>query len=131
MNDDEDDVLLGRPIDDTPIDTPDLPMTPVRDRTIPATAWRQAPSELLAIGADLDPPHEVVSYKRRIGRWTLWRAGPATKGNARYAAVAIDDLTTMHTFRLLPDGTGTGVGPSGATHDRFRTWKQDLQASVG
>ncbi len=31
------------------------------------------------------------------------------------------------TFRLFADGTGTGVGPSGTTHTRFRTWKEDLR----
>jgi hypothetical protein len=30
------------------------------------------------------------------------------------------------TFRLFPDGTGDGVGPSGQRHTRFRTWKEDL-----
>jgi hypothetical protein len=32
-----------------------------------------------------------------------------------------------HRFRIFPDGTGEGTGPSGAAHTRFRTWKQDLQ----
>jgi len=30
-------------------------------------------------------------------------------------------------FRLFPDGTGDGVGPSGRAHSRFRTWKEDLR----
>ena len=74
-----------RPVDPTPVHTVDLPATPQRDRTIPATAWIEAPSELLALGRDLG--HELVAYKRRIGPWLLWRAGPAAKGNARYAAL--------------------------------------------
>ena len=127
----DDDVLLGRPIDETPLDTAELPMTPQRDRTIPATAWRQAPAALLEIGRDLQPAHEVVSYKRRIGRWTLWRAGPASRGEARYGAVAIDDPTHLVTFRLWADGRGEGAGPSGEVHTRFRSWKQDLQAADG
>ena len=36
-----------RPIDDTPVHTADLPPTPIRDRNIPATAWVEAPPELL------------------------------------------------------------------------------------
>lgn len=36
------------------------------------------------------------------------------------------DLSTQHTFRLFPDGSGAGTGPSGATHGRFRAWKEDL-----
>ena len=74
-----------RPVDPTPVHTVDLPATPQRDRTIPATAWIEAPPELLALGRDLG--HELVAYKRRIGPWLLWRAGPAAKGNARYAAL--------------------------------------------
>jgi hypothetical protein len=42
-------------------------------------------------------------------------------------AVRADDLDRSFTFRLYPAGTGTGVGPSGATHQRFRTWKEDLR----
>lgn len=114
-----------RPVDDTPLHTDDLPPTPVRDRTIPATAWVEAPPELLDAGSDLrDAP--AAEYKRRIGRWLLWRAGPATGGDARYVAVDSGDLTQQHTFRLFPDGTGDGVGPSGTRHVRFRAWKEDL-----
>jgi len=68
-----------------------------------------------------------AEYKRRIGRWLLWRAGPATAADARYLAIAADDLTVLHTFRLFPDGTGEGTGPSGTSHTRFRTWKEDLR----
>ena len=114
-----------RPTDDTPVHTPDLPATPQRDRNIPATAWLEAPAELLHLGDDIGGP--VAEYKRRIGRWLLWRAGPATKADARYLAVDADDLTIQHTFRLFPDGDGEGVGPSGSTHTRFRTWKEDLR----
>ncbi len=113
-----------RPIDDTPVHTAELPPTPIRDRNIPATAWVEAPPELLELGADIDQP--VSTYKRRIGHWLLWRAGPASRAHARYLAVRSDDLTIQHTFRLYPDGTGDGVGPSGQRHQRFRTWKEDL-----
>ena len=114
-----------RPTDDTPVHTADLPATPQRDRNIPATAWVEAPAALLALGADFGGP--VADYKRRIGRWLLWRAGPASRADARYMAIAADDLATAYTFRLYPDGDGEGVGPSGATHTRFRTWKEDLR----
>jgi len=108
-----------RPVDETPVHTADLPPTPVRDRNIPATAWVEAPSELV----ELEP---VAEYKRRIGRWLLWRSGPATGDHATYLAVDADDLALQHTFHLKPDGTGEGEGPSGAQHVRFRTWKEDL-----
>ena len=117
-----------RPFDDTPVETADLPATPVRDRNIPATAWRQAPGELLTLGDDL-PGRPVAEYKRRIGSWLLWRAGPATDGDARYWAGDIDDLSRQATFRLFPDGDGDGAGPSGTRHTRSRAWKQDLLAS--
>lgn len=114
-----------RPVDDTPVHTDDLPGNPQRDRNIPATAWVEAPPELLALGDDFGGP--VADYKRRIGGWLLWRSGPATKADARYLAVWAADLTLHHTFRLFPDGTGDGTGPSGGRHTRFRTWKEDLR----
>ena len=116
-----------RPVDDTPVHTADLPPTPVRDRNIPATAWVEAPASLRTLGDDL-PDRPVAEYKRRIGAWLLWRAGPATDGDARYWAARADDLTDQVVFRLFPDGSGDGTGPSGVRHDRFRAWKQDLLA---
>lgn len=145
----------ARPLDHTPVHTADLPPTPIRDRAIPATAWVEAPEDLLRVGDDL-PGAPVARYVRRIGPWILWRAGPPTKGDARYWAVHVEDLagarsdddTTddhtadgdtadddtaegpgprTHTFTLGPDGTGAGLGPSGAAHQRFRTWKEDLR----
>jgi hypothetical protein len=115
-----------RPIDDTPVHTADLPPTPLRDRNIPATAWQEAPAELLTAGDDL-PGRPVATYKRRIGRWLLWRAGPATGADARYLVMDAADLVRQHEFRLFPDGTGDGVGPSGQRHQRFRAWKEDLR----
>ena len=117
-----------RPPDHTPIHTSELPATPVRDRNIVATAWIEAPAELLALGADL-PRSPVAEYKRRIKRWLLWRAGPATDGDARYWACDTDDFTRQFVFRLFPDGSGDGVGPSGTRHERFRPWKEDLRDS--
>jgi hypothetical protein len=114
-----------RPIDDTPVHTADLPLTPQRDRTIVATAWVEAPQEVIQLGADIG--HTRVDYKRRIGDWLLWRAGPAQKADARYMAVALADPQRQYTFRLFADGRGEGSGPSGAVHERFRTWKEDLR----
>ncbi len=114
-----------RPTDPTPLHTNDLPPLPQRDRTIPARAWIEAPMALLELGADFDGPE--AQYKRRIGDWLLWRSGPATKADAAYLAVAVSDLTRSATFRLHPDGTGEGTGPSGARHVRFRSWKEDLR----
>lgn len=114
-----------RPLDHTPMHTDDLPPTPIRDRNVPATAWVEAPASLLALGDDL-PDTPVATYKRRIGPWLLWRSGPASKGDARYLAVDSGDLERRIAFRLFPDGSGDGHGPSGAHHVRFRTWKEDL-----
>ena len=113
-----------RPFDDTPIHTADLPPTPTRDRNISAEAWIEAPESVTTAGDDIGEVR--VAYKRRIGRWLLWRAGPARGADARYVAVDAGELRTHHTFRLFPDGTGDGAGPSGARHTRFRAWKEDL-----
>jgi hypothetical protein len=115
-----------RPVDDTPVHTADLPPTPTRDRNIPAPAWIEAPPELTALGADL-PNGPVAMYKRRIGPWLLWRAGPATGADARYLAIDSRDLARQHTFRLFADGSGEGTAPDGQTHRRFRTWKEALR----
>jgi hypothetical protein len=118
-----------RPVDPTPLHTDDLPATPTRDRNIPAEAWVEAPDALLTLGDDIGRP--LTAYKRRLGRWLLWRAGPASRADARYLAVAADDVGEQFCFRLFPDGTGDGVGPSGARHTRFRAWKQDLLGHAG
>jgi hypothetical protein len=115
-----------RPVDHTSLHTADLPATPVRDRNIPATAWVEAPAELLRLGDDL-PGAPVAEYKRRIGPWLLWRAGPASGGDARYWAGLAADGAVSYTLRLHPDCHGSGTGPSGAHHDRFRAWKEDLR----
>ncbi len=115
-----------RPEDPTPIATADLPPTPLRDRNIPATAWTEAPMQLLNLGNDL-PDRPTAHYKRRIGRWLLWRAGPASEADARYWAADGEDLSRQFVFRLFSDGSGQGLGPSGQMHDRFRSWKEDLR----
>ena len=80
---------------------------------------------LLTLGDDIDQP--LVAYKRRIGRWLLWRAGPAVKADARYMAIDADNLTRHCTFRLFADGHGEGRGPDGARYERFRSWKEALR----
>jgi hypothetical protein len=105
--------------------TADLPATPQRDFLIPATRWIEAPAALRALGDDLGI--DLVAYKRRIGRYLLWRAGPARGEDARYMAVNADDLDERWTFRLFPDGTGAGDAPGPSSHTRFRTWKEALR----
>ena len=115
-----------RPFDLTPVATGDLPATPVRDRNIAASAWISAPEELLELGADLGVSADRTAYKRRIGPWLLWRAGPA-RGPARYMAIDAEDLSRRFTFTLSGDERPDhGIGPSGAAFDRFRLWKEDL-----
>lgn len=97
--------------------TEDLPATPARDRVIATADWDDAPDDL---------PADAV-YRRRIGRWLLWRSGPPLGGHATYYAFDPDDLARRHEFRLTPEGDGDGVGPSGIRHTRFRTWKEDLR----
>ncbi len=105
--------------------THELPENPQRDFLIPAGRWVEAPEELRTLGADLGIA--LVAYKRRIGRYLLWRAGPARRADARYMAVAADDLDRRFVFRLFPDGTGDGPAPDGRHHTRFRTWKEALR----
>ncbi len=115
-----------RPSDPTPRSTSELPPTPLRDRNVPADAWIEAPQQLLRLGADL-PGSPVAEYKRRIGPWILWRAGPAKGADARYWACHDQDFSVAYSFRLFPDGSGSGAGPDGHTYERFRTWKESLR----
>lgn len=114
-----------RPPTDRDWHTDELPPTPQRDFLIPAERWVEAPPALRLLGADLGI--ELVAYKRRIKGFLLWRAGPAVDADARYMAVAADDLSRQYVFRLYEDGTGEGSGPDGATHTKFRAWKESLR----
>jgi hypothetical protein len=121
---------MPTPAEDRPpithdVHTVDLPATPQRDFLIPAERWVEAPDVLRDLGRDLGVT--LVAYKRRIGRYLLWRAGPARGADARYMALAADDLDRRFTFRLFPDGSGDGAGPDGTRHARFRTWKEALR----
>jgi hypothetical protein len=115
----------ARPAVTHDVHTHDLPALPQRDSLIPATRWPEAPAALRSLGADFGV--DLVAYKRRIGRYLLWRAGPAVHADACYMALAADDLDEQYTFRLFADGRGNGVGADGATHTRFRTWKESLR----
>jgi 8-oxo-dGTP diphosphatase len=116
----------SRPVGDRPFSertftTSELPDTPTRSFRIAASSWTEAPRELLNAGDDLDEP---VEYKRRIGRWLLWRAGPPV-GRARYVALP-EGASEVLTFEL--DGrTGLGIGADGREHRRFRSWKESLR----
>ncbi len=115
--------VTERPFVHDPVATEELPATPVRTHRIPASAWDEAPAELLGLADDLDtgePPY----YLRRVHRYLLWRAGPPV-GEARYLAIAADDLSEWHRFSLH-GRTGEGVGADGRLHERFRTWKESL-----
>jgi hypothetical protein len=115
----------ARPPTDRDWHTAELPATPQRDYLIPATRWVEAPTELRELGADLGIA--LVAYKRRIGHFLLWRAGPASGADARYMVINDEDLDERYTFRLFPDGSGEGVGPDKRTYTRFRTWKEAMR----
>ncbi len=118
-----------RPVDPTPVHTDALPPLPTRDRNIPASAWIEAPAALLSLGDDIG--QSAINYKRSIGPWLLWRAGPAKGEVARYMAIRRDDLAERYVFTLDSTGVGAGLGPSGASHERFRAWKEDLRDHDG
>ena len=118
-----------RPLVDRDVHTDELPDLPQRDSRIVASRWVEAPGAIRTLGADFG---EEAGYVRRIGRFLVWRAGPAAHADARYGAVARDDLSGIVTFRLQPDGTGEGIGADGVVHTRLRTWKESLRdASEG
>jgi len=106
------------------VHTEDLPPLPQRDSRIVASRWVEAPAAVRSLGDDFG---EEAGYVRRIGRYLLWRAGPAAHADARYAAVDADDLGHVFTFRLYPDASGEGMGADGAHYTRFRSWKESLR----
>jgi hypothetical protein len=118
-----------RPPVTTDYHTDELPPLPQRDYLIPAERWVEAPAELRELGADIGVA--LVAYKRRIGRYLLWRAGPASGADSRYMALNADDIAERYTFRLWPNGRGEGTGADGRTHERFRTWKESLRDAAG
>lgn len=117
-----------RPLVDHDVHTIDLPPLPQRDSRIVASLWIEAPAAIRSLGDDLG---EEAGYVRRIGRYLLWRAGPAAHADARYAAVDANDLTRVFTFRLFPDASGEGAGPDCVHYTRFRSWKESLRDDHG
>ena len=111
-----------RPVDATPVHTDDLAGNAAARPEDPRDRVDRSAGAVLDLGADLDEPD--VNYLRRIGPWLLWRAGPPSRGDARYLALSADDLGNTWTFRVFPDGSGEGEGPDGVVHHRFRTWKE-------
>ncbi len=113
-----------RPLVAHDVHTAELPPLPQRDSRIVAARWLEAPVAIRNLGVDIG---EEAGYVRRIGRYLLWRAGPAVDADARYGAVDANDLERVFTYRLFADGTGEGAGPDGVIHRRFRTWKESLR----
>lgn len=113
-----------RPLVEHDVHTEDLPPLPQRDSRIVASRWVEAPGAITSLGDDIG---EEAGYVRRIGRYLLWRAGPAVHADARYAAVDADDFGRVFTFRLFPDGSGEGSGADGVLYARFRSWKESLR----
>jgi hypothetical protein len=114
-----------RPFTERRYRTGELPDTPTRHFRIPAAGWTDAPEILLTLGDELGEP---VEYKRRIGDFFLWRAGPPV-GRAIYLAIDVED--PGHVYRFDLEGrTGSGLGPDGVEHVRFRAWKEALLAEA-
>jgi hypothetical protein len=113
-----------RPLIDHTVHTHELPALPQRESRIIASQWIEAPYEIKTLGDDIQAE---PGYLRRIGRYLLWRAGPAVRARARYAAVDSTDLNRIWTFALDADGNGEGLGPDRIIHSRFRTWKESLR----
>lgn len=115
-----------RPFIESRYHTAELPDTPQRTFRIPGAGWIEAPPALLVLGDELGEPTE---YKRRIGEFLLWRAGPPV-GEAWYLAIRRTDLSQQFRFRLSGK-TGYGIGADGQVHDRFRAWKGSLLEASG
>jgi hypothetical protein len=114
-----------RPIDTTLVHTVGLPPTPQRDRNIPATAWVEAPAELLALGVDIDQPSSRTSAASAAGCSGAQARG---EGRTRYMAIDADDLAALH-VPPVPDGHGEGTGPTRRLR-AFRTWKEAARLDV-
>ena len=100
-----------RPYDETPVHTerPAGDAGP-RPQHPGLRLGRGARPSCWRLGDDL-PGRPVADYKRRIGPWLLWRAGPASGADARYWVARADDLAVSYTFRLFPVGRRRRRGP--------------------
>ena len=83
--------------------------------SIPAERWIEAPAD--AAGARRRPRDHArrLQAAHRPLPAVAGRARP-TRADARYMAIAADDLDERWTFRLFPDGSGEGVAPGGIAH---------------
>jgi len=121
---------MSTPTEDRPpveqdLHTDELPPLPQRASMIPVQRWVEAPDEVRHLGDEIGV--ELVAYIRRIGDYLVWRAGRATGEAARYIAVHATDLHEQWRFALDAAGDGSGTGPDGVVHTRFRTWKESLR----
>ena len=119
------------PHDDTPVHTADLPATPDPRPQHPGDGVGRGARR--AAGARRRPARHrpIAEYKRRIGPWLLWRAGPATRRRCPLLGrPGRRPRRQVHVPAVPRRATGQGVGPSGATHTRFRAWKEDLRDST-
>ena len=65
-------------------------------------------------------PNSPASLAGLLSGDVITKVGP-------YDVVDAVDLERRFTFRLQPDGTGSGTGPDGVDHPRFRAWKESLR----
>ena len=73
------------------------------------------------------PSQMVASGSSGLRPYTISACFRFSSSVFRASAGHFEDPTRTHTFRLFADGHGEGKGPSGVTHARFRTWKEDLR----
>jgi hypothetical protein len=121
---------MSTPTEDRPpverdLHTEELPPLPQRTSMIPAERWVEAPDAVRHLGDEIGV--DLVAYIRRIGDFLLWRAGRAAGEPARYCAVDATDLAERWYFALDAEGNGSGTGPDGVVHTRFRSWKESLR----
>ena len=96
-------------------------------RALAYLSLKEGPLEALRLPTPKEPPPEEIALLRARFSELLARLKELLEAReALYAALA-HDLDVQCTFRLFPDGTGDGRGPTGTRHDRFRTWKEDLR----
>ena len=98
-----------RPVDPTPVHTVDLPATPQRDRTIPATAWIEAPPELLALGTGSRPRAGGVQTSHR----TLAALACRTSGEGQRSLRRAGGRRSARQLHVPPppDGRRRGARP--------------------
>ena len=115
-----------RPADHTPIHTEALPPTPIRDRNIVATAWIEAPEQLLTLGRRSAEPTggRVQAADRRLaavaggsgrGRRRPLLGGPRRRSHRSNTRFGCSQTTPA-----------TALGPAGSGTRSSDPWKEDL-----